>query len=398
MSTSASSDIVRAFRGSRMSSRRRIVHCLRAPVGGLFRHVRDLAAAQSALGHAVGVICDSTPCDALSEARLEDLKTHLELGLFRTPMSRDIGPADISAYLSARQFAERCGADVLHGHGAKGGAYARLTAQALKRSGARVSCFYTPHGGSLHYHPSTLKGRLYMEVERRLADLTDGLIFESAYSARRFAAHVGHLPCRSRVIHNGVPADELMPRALNDDAADFLFIGEFRHLKGVDVMLEALRDVHRSTTTSALIIGDGPDAEAFRKHAADLQLGGSVTFSKSLPVKQALARGWCVVVPSRAESLPYVVLEAAGAGVPLIATDVGGLPEIVAGTDTRLIRPGDPAALAAAMLAVLDDPIGAQVKAHRLRAAIARRFKASAMAMAIVDFYGMPSQLMPRKR
>lgn len=387
MSTSASSDLVRSFRRDRLPSRRRILHCLRAPVGGLFRHVRDLATAQATLGHAVGVICDSAPCDALSESRLEDLGSGLELGLFRTPMSRDIGPADISAYRSARQFAERCRADILHGHGAKGGAYARLTALALKRSGVRVACYYTPHGGSLHYHPSTLKGRFYMGLERRLAALTDGLIFESAYSARRFAAHVGHLSCRSRVIHNGVLADELMPRALNDGAADFLFIGELRHLKGVDVMLEALRGVHRSTTASALIVGDGPDAEAFRKQAAHLRLG-SVTFSNSLPVKQALACGRCVVAPSRAESLPYVVLEAASAGVPLIATDVGGLPEIVAGTDTRLVPVDDARALAAAMLVVLDDPVAAQRRAHRLRAAVARRFNAATMASAILDFYG----------
>ncbi len=349
--------------------------------------MRDLAAAQAALGHAVGVICDSTQCDALSESRLEDLKIDLELGLFRTPMSRDIGPADISAYVSARQFAERCGADILHGHGAKGGAYARLTALALKRNGARVSCFYTPHGGSLHYHPSSLKGRFYMELERRLADLTDGLIFESAYSARKFATHVGHLPCRSRVIHNGVLPEELMPRVLNDGAADFLFIGELRYLKGVDVMLDALRRVHLSTTAIALIVGDGPDAATFRKQAADLQIAG-VTFSRGQPVKQALARGRCVIAPSRAESLPYVVLEAASAGVPLIATDVGGLPEIVAGTDTPLIPPSDAAALAAAMLRFLHDPVGAQLKAHRLRAAVARRFNASAMAMAVVEFYG----------
>jgi glycosyltransferase involved in cell wall biosynthesis len=227
-----------------------------------------------------------------------------------------------------------------------------------------------------------------MKVERRLADLTDGLIFESAYSARKFAAHVGHLPCRSRVIHNGVLPEELMPRVLNDSAADFLFIGELRHLKGVDVMLDALHRVRRSTTAIALIVGDGPDASTFHKQAADLQLGASVTFSRGLPVKQALAQGRCVVAPSRAESLPYVVLEAASAGVPLIATNVGGLPEIVAGTDTPLIPPGDPAALAAAMLSFLHDPIGAQLKAHRLRAAVARRFNASAMAMAVVEFYG----------
>lgn len=387
MSTSASSDIVRAFRRNRASPRRRILHCLRGPVGGLFRHVRDLAAAQAALGHAVGIMCDSTRCDALSEARLEHLRTSLELGLFRTPMSRDIGIADISAYRSARQFAERCGADILHGHGAKGGAYARLTALAMKRSGARVACFYTPHGGSLHYRPSTIKGRFYLMLERRLAGLTDGLIFESAYAARRFDAHVGRLPCRSRVVHNGILPEELVPRRLNDDAADFLFVGELRHLKGVDVLLEALQHVHRSTTASALIVGDGPDADELHKQAAALGLGGSVTFSRSMPAMEAFVRGRCLVLPSRAESLPYVVLEAAGAGVPLIATDVGGLPEIVDGSDTLLVPAGDAAALGAAMLAVLGDPVTAQRRAHCLREAVARRFSASAMVSGILDFY-----------
>ena len=160
-----------------------------------------------------------------------------------------------------------------------------------------------------------------------------------------------------------------------------------RHLKGVDVMLDALHRVRQSKPASAAIVGEGPDAEAFRKQAEDLRLGGGVTFSKGMPVKHALAHGYCVVVPSRAESLPYVVLEAASAGAPLIATNVGGLPEIVAGTDTRLIPPGDPGALAAAMLAVLDNPLAAQHRAHRLRAAVARRFSASAMARAIVEFY-----------
>ena len=135
-------------------------------------------------------------------------------------------------------------------------------------------------------------------------------------------------------------------------------------------------------------MGDGPDAEVFRTQAADLKLGDSIAFSRGLPIKQALAQGRCVVAPSRAESLPYVVLEAASAGVPLIATDVGGLPEIVAGTDTRLIPPGDAIALAEAMLAILYDPVGAQLRAHRLRASVARRFSASTMAMAIIEFYG----------
>ena len=65
--------------------------------------------------------------------------------------------------------------------------------------------------------------------------------------------------------------------------------------------------------------------------------------------------GRALVVPSRAESFPYIVLEAAAAGLPMLATDVGGIPEIVAGTDTALLPPEDDVALAEAMLRVLDD-------------------------------------------
>jgi len=388
MSTNASSELVRAFRGAwRQPGRLRIVHCLRAPAGGLFRHVRDLATAQAIAGHAVGIICDASNDDPLSAAHIEALKPRLALGIVRVPISREIGLSDVSAFIAARHFAEASGAHVLHGHGAKGGAYARLTARALRRSGHKIACCYTPHGGSLHYDPATLKGRIYAGLERRLVAFTDGLIFESAYAARVFAAHVGEPACQTRVIHNGIFPEEFVPRELDDDAADFLFIGELRRLKGVDVLLEALARVHRTWPARAVIVGSGPEAAEFQRLAQSLGLDGDARFLGSMPARDALALGHCIVTPSRAESLPYVVLEAASAGVPLIATHVGGIPEIVSGTDTRLVPPDDPDALAAAMVQTLLDPSAAEARAQRLRATVARRFTASAMASAVADFY-----------
>jgi glycosyltransferase involved in cell wall biosynthesis len=179
-------------------------------VGGLFRHVRDLADEQARRGHKVGVVCDAVASDQLTEARLRALEPHLELGLFHTRMSRELGINDVSAYFAIRRHALATGIDVIHGHGAKGGAYSRLVAGAMKRAGAGIVSCYTPHGGSLHYSPTSVTGAIYMQLERRLGRSTDALLFESAYSAARYAAQVGQPACAERVIPNGLSPDDFV--------------------------------------------------------------------------------------------------------------------------------------------------------------------------------------------
>ena len=125
---------------------------------------------------------------------------------------------------------------------------------------------------------------------------------------------------------------------------------------------------------SAVIVGAGPDREAFERLAEELQLTGAVTFPGPLPAAQAFPRGRAIVVPSRAESLPFIVMEAAAAQLPLIATDVGGIPEIVAGSDTPLLPAGDVQALARALQAFLDDPGTAKARALRLQQTVQKRF------------------------
>jgi hypothetical protein len=120
----------------------RILHIMRAPVGGLFRHVIDLARAQTARGHSVGIIADSTTGSKTAADTLANLNTTLAFGVTRVPMSRQLGPRDMSALAHVKKRARETDADWLHGHGAKGGAYARL-------AGGRALTAYTPHGGSL---------------------------------------------------------------------------------------------------------------------------------------------------------------------------------------------------------------------------------------------------------
>jgi glycosyltransferase involved in cell wall biosynthesis len=343
--------------------------------------------AQAERGHQVGVICDATSGDRLTLHRLTALKPRLALGLLQVPMSRNIGPGDVMAYRTIRTHAARSRVDIIHGHGAKGGAHARLAASALKRDGQRVASCYTPHGGSLHYNPATPAGWIYMRLEQQLARITDAIIFESADSAARYTTQVGDVACTACVIPNGLAPTDFTAAEVATDAADFLFVGELRQLKGVDVMLDALATVRKQRPVRALIVGDGPDAGNFKRRAAALGLDSAVTFAGAMPARAAFRLGRVLIIPSRAESFPYIVLEAAAAALPFIATSVGGIPEIVHGTDTRLIEPDNPEVLAGAMLQVLGDPRTAERSASTLKQAVQRRFTVSAMTDGILSVY-----------
>ena len=127
----------------------------------------------------------------------------------------------------------------------------------------------------------------------------------------------------------------MVPVEPGADAADLVNVGEFRRIKGTDVLIDALAELHRAGRRVTLAIaGDGEEGPALRSQVARLGLTDSVRFLGHVPARQAFALGRLLVVPSRADSLPYVVIEAGGAGIPMIASEVGGIPEIF-GPDVR---------------------------------------------------------------
>jgi glycosyltransferase involved in cell wall biosynthesis len=364
-----------------------ILHMLRAPVGGLFRHVVDLARGQIARGHRVGMIADSGSGGARADATLAELAKELALGLSRVPMSRQLGISDPAAVAHVARRAAEAGVDVLHGHGAKGGAYARLARN------ARAIRVYTPHGGSLHYRWGTPAGFLYLLAERALIRRTDLFLFESVYGQDAFRAKVGEPAALSRVVHNGVTRAEFEPIATKPDAADLVFVGELRTLKGVDVLIDAIALLAREgQRVSVTIAGDGPDRAAFETQAAAQGVGDRVRFIGSTPARAAFALGRRLVVPSRAESLPYIVLEAAAAGMPLIATDVGGIAEIFGPDAAELIASGDPAILAHAIGKSLRESETSRSDALRLQTRVAEGFSADVMTDAVLAGYGAAMQ------
>lgn len=358
----------------------KILHVFRTPVGGLFRHVRDLARGQKALGHDVGILCDSSTGGSIADAHLREIAPHCSLGIERIKISRLPGFGDVSAVFATKTHAKKIGVDVIHAHGAKGGLYGRIAGHLLG-----VPSVYTPHGGSLHYNWMAFPGGVFLGSEWLLSKIGSGMIFVCEFERNNFARKIGLGSASNAVVHNGLWPDEFQKIIPRSDAADIFFIGDMRVLKGVDVLIDALSIVRRKRNVTANLIGDGPDMGQFQRQVQELGLGDDVRFLGRLPTAEALTCGRLLVLPSRAESFPYVVLEAGAGQVPVIASDVGGIPEILPAA--HLCPPDNPQALARhielAMTIPGDVARESEALAHRLKVGLG----ADKMAEEIVAFY-----------
>ena len=206
-------------------------------------------------------------------------------------MSRELGLRDVTALRAVKERALKFDFDVVHGHGAKGGAYSRLVARAMKRAGEPVVSCYTPHGGSLHYHPSTATGASTWGSSGSSRATPMRSCSRAPMQPRAIRPRSARPACATRVIPNGLAPEEFAQPSAAPGAADFLFVGELRHLKGVDVLLRALAQVRARRTVSAVIVGAGPDAAKYTREAAKYGLDGVVTFIGPMPAREAFRLG-----------------------------------------------------------------------------------------------------------
>lgn len=363
----------------------RILQVLRAPVGGLFRHVYDLTEELAKRGHEIGVVADSLTSDARTGERLRALAPSISLGTYYFPMPRTVGMGDVTTPFAVRALAGRLKIDVLHGHGSKGGVHARL-ARVGRRDRVALN---TPHGGVLNYKPGTIEGGVFRRIERMIGYITDAYIFESEYAERRFHELIGKPPCAEAVIHNGLAPEEFTPLTPDADARDFVFVGEFRSAKGIGYLIDAFAGTKAPDGRSATLAmaGSGPELDSTRARIAELGLADRVEMLGVKPVREALRRGRCLVVASLAESLPYVILEGASAGVPVLSTNVGGIGEIFGPTSGSMFPPANAGALRAAMERFLADPAAATVEAAARLDYIRPRFSIAHMVDQIEALY-----------
>ena len=361
----------------------RILHAVRAPVGGIIRHILDLANGQADRGHHVGIIADSLTGGERAEAALAEIAPRLKLGVHRLAIRRNPGPADILVWAHFMRLIWRLKPDVLHGHGAKAGAFLRMKARS--KGTIRV---YTPHGGSLHYPRNTFKGALYSRLERALMNSTDLFLFESAFARDTYQRTIGIPTGLVRCVFNGVTADEFDPVARAADATDIVYVGEFRHIKGADLLIDAVARLHSDGKPVTLTLaGDGEELQNLKAQIQKLGLTEAARFIGHVKARYGFSKGKLLVVPSRGDSMPYVVIEAAAAGIPMVAANVGGIPEIFGSHTDALFAPNIAGAMADAIEIALEDPAEAQVRAKSLRERIFLHFSQKAMVEGVLAGY-----------
>jgi glycosyltransferase involved in cell wall biosynthesis len=361
----------------------RILHATRAPVGGIFRHILDLANGQADRGHHVGIVTDSLTGGERAEQALAEIAPRLKLGVHRLAIRREPLPTDLLVWLRFQRLIRQLQPDVLHGHGAKAGAFMRLRTASKDR--IRV---YTPHGGSLHFPLATLKGSIYARIERALMNDTDLFLFESAFARNTYQRTIGTPKGLVRCVFNGVTADEFDPVTKADDATDLLYVGEFRHIKGADLVIDAVARLRADGRPVTLTLaGDGEETANLKAQVERLGLGEAVRFIGHVKARYGFSKGSLLVVPSRGDSMPYVVIEAAAAGIPMIGANVGGIPEIFGPHTEALFAPGIVAAMADTIEMALDDEPAAQERTKALRERVFVHFSQKAMVEGVLAGY-----------
>ena len=312
-----------------------------------------------------------------------DFASHLERHGVPTHLIEDRGPLDfrLADRLSTLVRDRRC--DVLQTHSYK----ATAAAWWLRRRGLSV-----PWIGFYHGHTTeTLRAHVYHRLDRAMLLAADRVVVMSERQRQQFP-RAGD---RIQIVHNAVvdlpqgsrPLPPSPPRVATRSRIGV--IGRLSPEKGVDIFLDACTILlERGMEFDALIVGDGVQRERLEKSAAALGLlNERVHFLGHLPASRALYEDLdLVVIPSRTEGLPNVLLEAIGVGRLVVATNVGAIPEVLGGTRAGiLVQSGDAASLAAAIEDALT--ISDQNRVLDDQAALRDRFSLERRAAAHANLY-----------
>lgn len=357
-----------------------VVHVTQALKAGLRRYIVDLALELQARGVAQALIHSPLVTDPATAPALAALRAH-GIATIELPMVRELAPAqDAISAARLRRVLRRLRPRVLHLHSSKAGGIGRLAAAASPALSMGV--VYTPNASAANL------GRRYVAAERLLGWLrTDRIVAVSASEHAELARLGVVAPGKLVRVDTGVCIDEIRARAAGPLPAGLpagrrliVAAGRLTAQKNPELLVAASRLVAAAHGDAHFVwAGDGELRESTERELAAAGIGDRWTFVGALENPYPLlAAAEVVVLPSRYEGLPLVLLEAMALGRPIVATDVTGSRDAVApGHTGELVPPGDAGALAAAIGRILaDEALAARYGAAAMRRADERHTRA----------------------
>jgi glycosyltransferase involved in cell wall biosynthesis len=367
----------------------------RLNVGGPAVHVILLTAGLRARGYRT---CLAVGLESPREGNMLDLAAAKGVQCLQLrALGREIRPlADVRAFWELCQAMRRFRPHVVHTHTAKAGVLGRLAA---RLSGVPV-VVHTYHGHVLRSYFGPLATAFFRGLERLLGRSTDALVAVSD-SVKEDLVGLGVADAdKIRVVPLGLELTSLtgtLPRralraesGVPEDAPLVGIVGRLAPIKDVPTFLAAAARVRASAPeTRFAVVGDGEERHALEAEARRRGLEGAVHFHGW---HRDMARVYgdldVVVNCSRNEGTPVALIEALAAGRPVVATAVGGTPDLLAGgRHGTLIPPGDPQVLAHAILDVLRSPADARARAARGRAYVLRQHSADRLVADVDHLY-----------
>ena len=260
----------------------------------------------------------------------------------------------------------------------------------------RYRCVVTLHG---YEPPSALSARARLAVWRAAAQLLARLVGTRFVSVSADLRDIlGLPPTRCEVIPNGVVvpddprANPSGVRAGADERASRTigWMGRFVSIKGLPLLLDAVSLlVRRGYEINLLLVGDGPEKENLISRITDLGIEDRVELTGFVESpKQQLQRMDIFVLPSEHEGVPLSLLEAMALGIPSVASQVGGIPEVVrSGSDALLVEGRAPETWASELATLLDAPEACSAMGKRGRTRVIRSFSVERMTERYVEIY-----------
>ena len=336
-------------------------------VGGATIHVCDLARAMRERGHEVTVLVGGRgPVTELFEAAGVRYRSLRHLVHPVRPLQDLRGFRELTAAL------HDLSPDLVSTHTAKAGWLGRA---ACARLG--LATIYTPHGWSIGNRVSAAAGTVFTLAEKAAARWSAAIICVSE-SEKRLALSKGVAPeDKLCVVHNGVHDVDASLHAQPEIAPVRLCsVARFESPKDHATLLRALAAIG-SPAWELDLVGDGPLEMSMRALAAELGIAAKVHFlGYQRNPAATLAAAQLFVLSSRSEGFPRSILEALRAGLPVVASDVGGIKEAVEpGRNGLLVSPGRPRELSAALRSLLDDSSRRVQMGRAARAAYQARFR-----------------------